>query len=53
MPEATFIVRGSIEDFTRLDNLYRSLKRESNKLLAEWTIDVEVKYSEKKGEVPE
>lgn len=53
MPEATFIVRGSIEDFTRLDNLYRSLKRESDKLLAEWTIDVEVKYSEKKGEVPD
>jgi len=53
MPEATFIVRGSIEDFTRLDNLYKSLKRESDKLLAEWTIDVEVKYTEKKGEKPE
>lgn len=51
MPEATFIVRGKIADFTRLDNLYKSLKRESDKLLSDWTIDVEVKYSEKKGEV--
>lgn len=52
MPEATFIIRGSIEDFTRLDNLYKSLKREGDKLLEQWTIDVEVKYSEKKGEKP-
>ncbi len=53
MPEATFIIRGKIEDFTRLDNLYRSLKREGNKLLEDWSIDVEVKYTEKKGEKPE
>lgn len=52
MPEATFIIRGSIADFTRLDNLYKSLKREGDKLLENWTIDVEVKYSEKKGEKP-
>ncbi len=52
MPEATFIIRGSIEDFTRLDNLYKSLKREGGKLLDAWTIDVQVKYSEKKGEKP-
>ncbi len=53
MPEATFIIRGSVLDFTRLDNLYRSLKREGDKLLEDWTINVEVKYSEKKGEIPE
>ena len=53
MPEATFIVRGNIEDFTRLDNLYKSVKREIAKLLSEWTFDVEVKYSEKAGEKPE
>ncbi len=52
MPEATFTISGSIEDFTRLDNLYKSLKRESDKLLADWTMNVEVKYSEKKGEKP-
>ena len=53
MPECTFIIRGSVLDFTRLDNLYKSLKREGDKLLEEWTIDVEVKYSEKKGEKPD
>jgi len=53
MPEAQFIINGKIEDFTRLDNLYKSLKREGEKLLTNWTIDVEVKYSEKQGEKPE
>jgi len=52
MPQATFTVKGSIADFTRLDNLYKSLKRESDKLLTDWTIDVDVKYTEKKGEKP-
>ena len=50
MPECTFIIRGNIEDFTRLDNLYRSLLRESDKLLEKWELNVEVKYTEKKGE---
>jgi len=53
MPEAQFIINGNIEDFTRLDNLYKSLKREGEKLLTNWTIEVEVKYSEKQGEKPE
>jgi len=53
MPEATFIIRGSIKDFTRLDNLYKSLKREAEKLLDQWDMNVEVKYSEKKGEKPD
>ena len=50
MPECTFIIRGAIEDFTRLDNLYKSLLRESEKLLDQWQLDVEVKYTEKEGE---
>lgn len=53
MPECTFVIRGGIEDFTRLDNLYKSLKREGDKLLTTWSIDVDVKYSEKKGEKPD
>ena len=52
MPEATFIISGSVADFTRLDNLYKSLKREGDKLLKDWNINVTVKYSEKKGEKP-
>ena len=50
MPECTFIIRGAIADFTRLDNLYKSLLRESEKLLDQWQLDVEVKYTEKEGE---
>ena len=50
MPQATFNITGEIEDFTRLDNLYRSLIRESDKLLSEWEIKIAVAYSEKQGE---
>ena len=53
MPEATFIISGSVKDFTRLDNLYKGLKREGEKLLENWTMNVEVKYTEKKGDKPE
>lgn len=52
MPEAIFSIKGSIADFTRLDNLYKSLIRESDKLLTGWQMDVEVKYTEKQGEKP-
>ncbi len=50
MPQATFNITGEIEDFTRLDNLYTSLKRESGKLLSKWEIKIDVAYSEKQGE---
>lgn len=53
MPEATFTISGAIEDFTRADNLYKSLKREADKFLTTWTMNVEIKYSEKKGEKPD
>ncbi len=52
MPECTFIIRGAIADFTRLDNLYKSLLREAQKLLTKWELNVEVKYLEKQGEKP-
>ena len=50
MPEATFTIKGSIEDFSRIDNLYAALKREATKLLAEWELDVIVEYKETKRE---
>lgn len=50
MPQATFNITGEIEDFTRLDNLYRSLIRESDKLLSTWEMKIDVSYSEKQGE---
>lgn len=53
MPESTFIIKGEVEDFTRLDNLYKALKREGDKLLTAWSIDVSVTYAEKQGEKPE
>ncbi len=52
MPISIFTVKGDIEDFTRLDNLYSALKRETEKLLKNWTIDVAVTYSEKQGDKP-
>ncbi|MBA7607716.1 hypothetical protein ES703_14882 [subsurface metagenome] len=51
MPEAIFTIKGKIADFTRLDNLYKSLKREAQKLLDDWEMNVTVEYTEKKGEV--
>ncbi len=52
MPEASFVIKGQIEDFTRLDNLYKALIRESEKLLSPWEIEIKVEYTEKKGDKP-
>lgn len=50
MPKCTFTIEGEIGDFTRIDNLYRSLKREGDKLLTDWTIRLNIAYTEKRGE---
>ena len=50
MPEATYTISGEIEDFSRIDNLFKTLKREGAKLLENWTISVQVSYTEKEGE---
>lgn len=50
MPQAIITISGSIEDFTRLDNVYRSLKREAEKLLKGWKLNVDVKYEETQGQ---
>jgi len=52
MPSCNIVIKGDITDFTRVDNLYTSLKREANKMLTGWTIDVEIKYTEKSGDIP-
>lgn len=49
--KAKFIIEGEIEDFTWVDNLYRSLKREGSRLLKNWTITVDAKYIESKGDI--
>lgn len=50
MPKAIFTVEGVIEDFTRVDNMYRVMKRESDKLLTKWVIKFDVQYTETEGE---
>ena len=52
MPKAIFTITGEIEEFDRIDNLYRSLKREGEKLLKNWEISLNVEYTEKEGEKP-
>lgn len=50
MPQATFKITGEIDEFDRIDNVYRSLKREGEKLLKNWTLTVTAEYTEKAGE---
>ncbi|KKN18533.1 hypothetical protein LCGC14_0954820 [marine sediment metagenome] len=52
MPQTIIKITGNIEDFTRLDNVYRTLKREAGKLLSDWKMDFEVTYQESQGEKP-
>jgi len=51
MPQCIFTITGDIDDFTRLDNIYKALLREGSKLLSNWTLSAKVEYSEKQGEV--
>lgn len=50
MPRAKFTIEGEINEFERIDNLYRSLKREGSKMLKNWTIEVTAEYTEIEGE---
>ena len=49
-PIAVFTVSGEIDDFTRADNLYRTMKRETEKLLKKWKIEFKIDYTEIEGE---
>ncbi len=49
MPKATFQISGEIKDFSRVDNIYRTMKREGEKLLDDWEIKFDVTFEEKKG----
>jgi len=46
MPKASFKITGDIDDFSRVDNLHKTMKREGAKLLKNWTIEVLVNYAE-------
>jgi len=53
MPKTTFKITGDIEAFDRIDNFYKSMKREAIKMLKNWEIVVDAEYVEKQGEKPE
>lgn len=53
MPQCSFNVTGDIKDFTRADNLYTVLKREVEKFLTAWKIEVEIKFTEEMQPTPE
>lgn len=46
MPKCSFIMSGEINDFSRIDNVYATLKREGAKLLKDWKLDVTAEFSE-------
>ena len=46
-PEVEVKLTGKITDFGRMDNVYTVLKREGAKLLKDWNIEINVKFSEK------
>jgi len=50
IPVASFKITGEIDDFDRMDNVFRSLKREGEKLLKNWKIEIDASYSESQGE---
>jgi len=50
-PQVVVTLTGKIVDFTRLDNLYNVMKRETKKLLKDWEFTIKVEYGEtEKGE---
>ena len=44
--DVTITLKGSIADFDRLDNIYRTLKREAPKLLSNYTLEIVMSYKE-------
>lgn len=46
-PEVKVVLTGKIVDFSRIDNVYTTLKREGLKLLKDWSIEIDVSFSEK------
>ena len=49
--QAVVTIEGEIDDFTRIDNLYSTMKREGARLLRDPKITIKVDYTEKIGDV--
>jgi len=45
-PEVVVTLTGKISDFSRIDNVYTTLKREGAKLLKNWDLKIHVTYEE-------
>lgn len=45
-PEVSVVITGKVKDFSKIDNVYTVLKREGKKLLEEWKIEIDIKFSE-------
>lgn len=52
MPQCTFTIVGDIVAFDRIDDVYKALKREGEKLLKNWTITVTAEFTEKQVPKP-
>jgi len=52
--KAVFKITGEIKDFTRVDNVFAAMKREAEKGLDPWKIEVIIEFEETggKGEIP-
>ena len=55
MPQATFTIKGNIKDFGRVDNAYAAFRREAQKALKDWELNIDISYEEKQGqgEIPQ
>jgi len=45
-PEVVVTLTGKISDFSRIDNVYTTLKREGAKLLKNWDLKINVTFAE-------
>jgi len=52
--KAVFKITGEIKDFTRVDNVFAAMKREAEKGLDPWKIEVMIEFEATggKGEIP-
>jgi hypothetical protein len=51
MVNCTFKIKGEIKDFNRIDNVYASLKKQTQQLLEGWEIEIDVNFVERAGTV--
>jgi len=45
--EVKISITGLISDFSRIDNVYLSMKRECEKIFSKWNFDISIEYHEK------